>query len=66
VFNLVQHLDPSLNFGQVHKLLQDFVGIAPTYPAAPKKHLSAKADRTPAERWAERDRLSRATPPGAT
>ena len=35
VFNLVQHLDPSLNFGAVRKVLRGFfVGMAPTYPAA--------------------------------
>ena len=59
VFNLVQHLEPSLNFGQVRKLLRGFIGIAPTYPEIPRKRESAKADRTPAERWAERDRLKR-------
>ena len=59
VFNLVQHLEPSLNFGQVRKLLRGFIGIAPTYPEAPRKRESAKADRTPAERWAERDRLKK-------
>jgi len=59
VFNLVQHLEPSLNFGQVRRLLRSFVGIAPTYPEAPQKRGSAKASRTPAERWAERARLNR-------
>jgi hypothetical protein len=59
VFTLVQHLEPSLNFGQVRKLLRGFVGIAPTYPASPRKRASAKADRTPAERWAKRGRLNR-------
>ena len=32
VFNLVQHLDPSLNFGAVRKVLRSFVGVVPTYP----------------------------------
>ncbi len=59
VFNLVQHLEPSLNFGQVRKLLRGFVGLAPAYPEVPRKRVSAKADRTPAERWAERNRLTR-------
>ena len=34
VFNLVQHLDPSLNFGAVRKMLRSFVGVVPAYPSA--------------------------------
>ncbi len=33
VFHLVQHLQPGTNFGQVRKLLREFVGISPSYPA---------------------------------
>ena len=44
VFNLVQHLDPSLNFGDVRRLLRGFVGIAPTYPEATRTRSPAKAD----------------------
>ena len=33
VFNLAQHLDRSLNFGQGRQVLRRFVGIAPSYPA---------------------------------
>jgi len=62
VFNLVQHLDPSLNFGDVRRLLRGFVGIAPTYPAATQAHVPAEADRTPAQRWAERERLRKGDP----
>jgi len=62
VFNLVQHLDPSLNFGDVRRLLRGYVGIAPTYPAATQAHVPAKADRTPAQRWAERERLRKGDP----
>ena len=32
VFDLVQHLDPSLNFGQVRQILRPFIGLSPTYP----------------------------------
>jgi hypothetical protein len=32
VFNLVQHLDPPLNFGEVRKLLRRLVGFVPTLP----------------------------------
>lgn len=33
VFDLVQHLDPSLNFGHVRRELRRMVGVAPSYPA---------------------------------
>ena len=32
VFDLVQFLDPSLNFGQVRQVLRRFLGIAPHFP----------------------------------
>jgi hypothetical protein len=36
IFDLVQFLDPSLNFGQVRKRLRPLVGlVAPTYPGSP-------------------------------
>ena len=59
VFDLVQHLDPSLNFGQVRQILRGFVGVAPSYPQAVGKSLPAEDDRPPAERWAARPRLRR-------
>jgi hypothetical protein len=62
VFNLVQHLDPSLNFGQVRRLLRGFVGIAPTCPEATRERAPTKANRTPAQRWAERERLTKGDP----
>jgi hypothetical protein len=34
IFDLVQYLDRSLNFGQVRQVLRRFVGVAPTYPTA--------------------------------
>jgi hypothetical protein len=58
VFNLVQHLDPSLNFGDVRRLLRGFVGIAPTYPAVTRARAPARADKAPAQRWAECERLT--------
>jgi hypothetical protein len=59
VFNLVQHLDPALNFGAVRKMLRSFVGIAPAFPPAerPRKPGTAGPDRPPAERWAARPPL---------
>jgi hypothetical protein len=64
VFNLVQHLDPSLNFGAVRKVLRGFVGMAPTDPAAERRLNSApdKPERSPDERWAERPSLRRGDP----
>jgi len=62
VFNLVQHLDPSLNFGQVRRLLRGFVGIAPIYAEAIREHKPVRADRTPALRWTERKRLTTGDP----
>jgi hypothetical protein len=32
VFDLMRHLDPSLNFGQVRKELRRLVGVAPAFP----------------------------------
>jgi hypothetical protein len=54
VFGLVQHLDPSLNFPQVCKVLRGFVGMAPTAPTVLRHRSGAKVTRTPAERWAVR------------
>jgi len=34
VFDLVQDLDPGLNFGQVRQVLRRFLGIASTFPTA--------------------------------
>jgi hypothetical protein len=57
VFDLVQFLDPSLNFGQVRKILRPFIGISPTYPQALPNHDTSRADRPLPERWASRPRL---------
>jgi hypothetical protein len=57
IFTLVQHLDPSLNFGHVRQVLRRFVGIAPSYMPA-ERLWSGKGDtRSVAERWAARPRL---------
>jgi len=32
VFRLVQFLEPSLNFGEVRKVLRPFIGLSPAYP----------------------------------
>ena len=62
VFNLVQHLDPSLNFGAVRKMLRGFVGMAPTFPAGERRRRfdpNNEPERSPGERWAERPPLRR-------
>jgi len=59
VFNLVQHLDPSLNFGQVRQVLRRFVGVTPSYPEAVRAGTGREAARPVAERWARRPRLRR-------
>jgi hypothetical protein len=62
VFTLVQHLDPSLNFGEVRKVLRPLVGMAPTYPAAVRERHATDAARSPQERWTPRPRLSFGSP----
>jgi hypothetical protein len=57
VFDLVQHLDPSLNFGQVRKELRRLIGVAPAFPEALRPSLSDVSDRPVAERWKRRPKL---------
>jgi Protein of unknown function (DUF3991)/Toprim-like len=56
IFDLVQYLDPNLNFGQVGRELRRFVGVSPTFPPA----LSSRAKHNPsapiAARWMARPR----------
>jgi len=62
IFTLVQHLDPSLNFGEVRKVLRPLVGMAPTYPAAVRERHATDAARSPQERWTPRPRLRPGSP----
>jgi len=59
IFDLVQYLDPNLNFGHVRRELRRFIGVAPTFPLA----LSGRAKNDPsapiAARWRVRPRLRR-------
>jgi hypothetical protein len=57
IFDLVQHLDRSLNFGQVRQVLRRFVGVAPTYPRAIRKKQGRGPNRPLQERWAKRPAL---------
>jgi Toprim-like/Protein of unknown function (DUF3991) len=57
VFSLVQHLEPSLNFGHVRQVLRRLVGVAPTYPAYDRPEDGRGAARSVTQRWARRPRL---------
>lgn len=57
VFTLVQHLDPSLNFGHVRQVLRRFVGMTPRYTPAERQRRGQGEARSVAERWASRPRL---------
>ena len=54
IFNLVQHLEPGLNFGQARKLLRDFVGIAPSFPPHLKARDRSKPEVPVQVRWDRR------------
>jgi hypothetical protein len=57
VFDLVQHLDPSLNFGHVRRVLRRMVGVAPSYPAAIRARKDRVVSQPVSERWKQRPRL---------
>jgi len=59
VFSLTQYLDPSLNFGQVRKLLRGMVGQAPSYPAVERQRETRSPAVPVAQRWERRRRLGR-------
>jgi len=58
----MQHLQPGTDFGQACKLLREFVGISPSYPA----HERAREREAPPvpvlERWAKRRAMRRDLP----
>jgi hypothetical protein len=62
IFDLVQYLDRSLNFGQVRQVLRRFVSVAPTYPKAIRSKQGRGPKRPPQERWARRPRLRPGSP----
>jgi hypothetical protein len=62
VFSLVQRLDPSLNFGQVRKMLRNLVGIAPAFPAFTRLHRRTAKAQSPSFRWQTRRRLHCGSP----
>jgi hypothetical protein len=57
VFDLVQHLEPSLNFGEVRKALRPLAGVRSDF-AQTERSRERRGPRIPvAERWARRPRL---------
>ncbi len=62
IFDLVQFLDPAMNFGQVRQVLRPFVGIAPNFPEALRERNQAAPDRPLSERWKARPRLRCGSP----
>lgn len=52
IFNLVQHLNPGVNFRQARKLLRDFVGIVPAYTSHVKARDKPKPNVPVSLRWA--------------
>ena len=61
IFDLVQYLDPNLNFGQVRRDLRRFVGVAPTFPQAVSGRAKIEPEVPIATRWMTRPRLRRAS-----
>jgi hypothetical protein len=59
IFDLVQYLDPNLNFGQVRRELRRFVGVAPTSPLALSNRVKIEPGVPIATRWMTRPRLRR-------
>jgi len=60
VFNLVQYLEPSLNFGSVRKFLRPFAGLSPSFPTTQKPPKKSQ-NHSIAERWAKRPSIRQGT-----
>ena len=59
VFSLAQHLDGSLNFGQVRRDLRQLVGLTPSFPQAePRSRNRDEPVVPPALRWASRPKMT--------
>ena len=59
VFDLVQHLEPGLNFGQVRKALRPLIGMSPAFPQALREQKRDQPDEPVAQRWSLRPELRR-------
>ena len=62
IFTLVQHLEPSLNFGAARRLLRDFVGLAPTFPEAFRMRRTQVSRISVVQRWDRCQPLSHGSP----
>jgi hypothetical protein len=62
VFNLAQHFDRTLNFGQVRKALRRLIAIAPAYPAFKSARHGEEKAKLQAQGWEARRRLRRDSP----
>ena len=62
IFTLVQHLDPGLSFGAARRMLLDFVGILPSFPATLCARRTRASHLPVAARWERRQHLSRGSP----
>lgn len=59
MFTLAQHLDPSLNFGQVRGVLRQMLGVEPSYPVAERAEKEKKPSQPPGQRWSALPRLTK-------
>ncbi|WP_043333683.1 DUF3991 and TOPRIM domain-containing protein [Methylosinus sp. LW4] len=57
VFDLVQHLEPRLNFGEVRKVLRRFTGVAPRFPNFQRSRGESRPALALSKRWERRPRL---------
>jgi hypothetical protein len=62
IFDLVQFLEPGLNFGEVRKVLRPFIGLSPMFPLHERTTAEPRSGIPFAVRW-ERRRLPRAGSP---
>ena len=62
IFSLVQHLDPGLSFGAARRMLLDFVGILPSFPATLRARRTQASQPPVAARWERRQHLSSGSP----
>ena len=59
VFRLVQHLEPSLNFGEVRKRLRPLAGVRPDFSLTERRRDKCGPPISVAQRWARRRQLRR-------
>jgi hypothetical protein len=59
VFNLVQHLEPRLNFGDVRKALRPLAGVAPAFVPKERTRIRWATPRPIAERWSQQPHLGK-------